>query len=74
MVTHVQARPVSGAIAAPRFPAVLARFGRAVWNALHDVGASRARRELARLAAATSDPVLAAQLRRVISEDWLTRG
>ena len=76
MVTHAQARPFTAAPAAPSSPAWFRRFGRAAWIALQAVGARRARRELTHLAASCelTNPALAAQLRRVVREDWLSRG
>jgi hypothetical protein len=78
MITNVQALPQSRA-AAPLAPALRAfakRTGQALWLALQAVGAARARRELKLLADSQQqiNPELAAQLRRVIREDWLSRG
>ena len=76
MSTTVQVQLPHGAPLAPGLKAQATRIGRAVWNGLHAIGAARARQELIRLAIAseTTNPELAAQLRRVIREDWLSRG
>ena len=56
--------------------AQVARIGHAIWNGLHAVGAARARAELLRVAAASesTNPELAARLRRLAREDWLSKG
>jgi hypothetical protein len=76
MSTTVQVHLPHAAPLTPGFKAQAARIGRAVWNGLHAIGAARARKELIRLAIAneTTHPELAAQLRRVIDEDWLSKG
>ena len=74
MASHVRTHPVSAAFAAPGFLATLGGFGRQLWNGLSAIGEARARRELLQLAARTTDPQLAAHLRQVVAEDWLTRG
>ena len=58
------------------FKAQAARIGRAIWVALHAVGAARARAELMRVAATSesTNPELAARLRRLAREDWLSKG
>jgi hypothetical protein len=78
MITNVQALPQTP-VAAPLaagLKSFLGRTGHAIWTALHAVGAARARKELTRLAIAQqhTNPELAAHLRRVIREDWLSRG
>ncbi len=78
MITNVQALP-QAPVAAPLaagLKSFASRAGRAIWMALHAVGAARARKELTRLAIAQqhTNPELAAQLRRVVREDWLLRG
>ena len=78
MITNVQALPQTAVAAplAPRLKSFFSRIGQAIWTALHAVGAARARKELTRLANAQQhiNPELAAQLRRVVREDWLSRG
>jgi hypothetical protein len=56
--------------------AVDLRWARGVWTGLEAFGARRARAELLRVAQQreASDPQLAAQLRQVVKEDWLTQG
>lgn len=51
-------------------------WARGVWAGLEAFGARRARAELLRVAQQreASDPQLAAQLRQVVKEDWLTQG
>ena len=80
MITNVQVQlPVAAAPSAPALVpglrATAARAAQAVWNVLHAIGEARARRELLRLAAANevTNPELAAQLRQVVREDWLTK-
>jgi hypothetical protein len=78
MITNVQALP-QAPIAAPSaagLKSFFSRAGQAIWMTLHAVGAARARKELTRLAIAQQhiNPELAAQLRRVVREDWLSRG
>jgi hypothetical protein len=78
MNTNVQALPRTS-VAAPSVAGLkpfFSRVGQAVWASLHAVGAARARKELTRLADAQQhiNPELAAQLRRVVREDWLSRG
>jgi len=76
MSTTVQVQLPHAAPLAPGFKAWAAHTGRAVWNGLHAVGAARARKELIRLAIANEPihPELAAQLRRAVGEDWLSKG
>ena len=71
--------PLQRPVAAPAVPGLkpmLARIGRGLWNALHAVGAGRARAELMRVAATSesTNPELAARLRRLAREDWLSKG
>jgi hypothetical protein len=78
MITNVQALPQTP-VAAPLaagLKSIFSRIGQAIWMTLHAVGAARARKELTRLADAQQhiNPELAAQLRRVVREDWLLRG
>jgi hypothetical protein len=74
MITHVQL-PLPGI--APTVPGVktaAVRFGQGVWSVLLAIGAGRARSELLRVARLhdSTDPQLAARLRRLVREDWLT--
>ena len=75
MSTTVQVHPPHAAPRASGFKTHAARIGRGIWNGLHAIGAARARKELIRLAIAneSTQPELAAQLRRVINEDWLSK-
>jgi hypothetical protein len=77
MTTNVQARlpAVSTTPLTPGLKAQATRIGHAVWDALHAIGAGRARKELIRLAEANANtnPELAAHLRSVVREDWLTK-
>ena len=75
MITNVQL-PLSGtAPAVPGFKAAAVRFGQGVWDVLHAIGAGRARSELLRVARVqeSTNPQLAARLRELAREDWLTR-
>ena len=76
MSTTVQVHRPHAAPLASGFETYAARIGRAIWDGLHAIGAARARTELIHLAIAheSTDPELAAQLRRVVREDWLSKG
>ena len=78
MATNVQTLPQTP-VAAPSLAGLksfFSRTGHAGWAALHALGAARARKELTRLVNAQQyiNPELAAQLLRVVREDWLSRG
>jgi hypothetical protein len=75
MITNVQLHLPGSAPEASGLKAAAARFGLAVWDALHTIGAGRARSELLRVARVheSSNPPLAARLRELAREDWLTR-
>jgi hypothetical protein len=75
MIANVQAHRPAPAPLVPAFKQTAGRIGRAIWIALHAVGAARARAELLRVAASaeSTNPQLAAQLRRVAREDFLTQ-
>lgn len=62
--------------AAPGFRSGLARLGSRIWDALHAIGAARARAELLRMAQMReiTDPQFAARLREVARDDWLKQG
>jgi hypothetical protein len=76
MITNLQIQRPAAAALAPGLKTKAAGIGRAVWDTLHAIGAARARTELIRLAVANqiTNPELAAHLRRVVREDWLTKG
>ena len=76
MIANVPLQRPAAAPWVPGFKPMLARIGRSIWFTLHAVGASRARAELMRVAATSesSNPELAARLRRLAREDWLSKG
>ena len=76
MIANVPLQRPLAAPAVPGFKPMLVRFGRGLWIALHAVGAGRARAELLRVAATSepTNPELAARLRRLAREDWLSKG
>jgi hypothetical protein len=75
MITNVRLHLSVAAPAAQGLWAIAAHTCRALWNGLRALGANRARSELLRVARVhdSTDPQLAAQLRQLAREDWLTQ-
>ena len=75
MITNVQLHLPVAAPAVPGFKVAAARFGQGLWAVLQTIAAGRARGELMRVARVheSTDPQLAARLRKLSHEDWLTQ-
>ena len=75
MIAETQVHLPAVPPAAPKVQAAAQRLGAVVWSVLHQIGASRARGELLRVAQIheETNPELAARLRKLVRDDWLTR-
>ena len=77
MTSHTYSYPIhtsrSAAQVAPATPSIWRRAGRALWRALQEIGARRAREELLRLARDHEEgrPEFAARLRATARRGWL---
>ena len=75
MITEVQLHLPGIASPESKFPKTASAWGRSIWSFLEAIGASRARSELLRVARSNEhiNPELAARMRALAREDWLTQ-